>query len=336
MRKEIAFLARIARRSLTPAYLELPPTETTTPVSDPEGMQRLSYPETRLPPDIQVGSALSQSNISNSSTSDISRWVAHDYIDIYFQNFHPVWPFLHQGTFDLSKEPCILIQSIVMIGLWIEGGQNARDVAVDLHHKLCTAIRAQMDQWFIPESWSPQNTRTSWPMATYQSVLLHVIFALFNAKEQMIPDLSLRYPLQPDEYELLMRLVQSCRRLGMFSYPNMLAQHGPTAPLALVWVNVEEIKRFGLALYKVCRMCTRADSAGGDINGAKRELLGLHDLSFCMPDSDEVWNAPLSVGSEILQKVASQTNLRDNRDSKGWISRTSTVLHDTGVAFEWI
>jgi hypothetical protein len=55
-----------------------------------------------------------------------------------------VWPFLHPGTFDLSKEPCILIQSIVMIGLWIEGGQNARDVAVDLHHKLCTAIRAQM------------------------------------------------------------------------------------------------------------------------------------------------------------------------------------------------
>ncbi|KAE8388980.1 hypothetical protein BDV23DRAFT_157853 [Aspergillus alliaceus] len=287
------------------------------------------------PPDIQVGSALPKSNISN-STSDVSRWVAHDYVDIYFKVFHPVWPFIHQGTFDLPKEPCILIQSIVMIGLWIEGGQNARDAAVDLHHKLCTAIRAQMDQWFIPESRSLQNTSTCWPMATYQSVLLQVIFALLNAKEQTIPDLSFRYRLQPDEYELLVRLVQSCRRLGMFIYPNMLAQHGPTAPLALVWVNVEEIKRFGLALYKVCRMCTRSDSAGGDINGAKCELLGLHDLLFCLPDSDEVWNAPFSIGSEILQKVASQTNLRDNRDSKGWISQTSTVLHDTGVAFEWI
>lgn len=94
----------------------------------------------RGPLNIQVGSALSP----NSSSSDISRWVAHDYIDIYFRSFHPVWPFLHQGTFDLSKEPCILIQSIVMIGLWIEGGQNARDVAVNLHHNLCTAIHAQM------------------------------------------------------------------------------------------------------------------------------------------------------------------------------------------------
>jgi len=173
-------------------------------------------------------------------------------------------------------------------------------------------------------------------MATYQSVLLNVIFALLNAKEQTIPDLSLRYQLQPEKYELLVRLVQSCRRLGMFSYPNMLAQHSPTAPLALVWVNVEEIKRFGLALYKVCRMCTQPDSTGGDINGAKHELLGLNDMLFCMPDSDEVWNAPLSAGSEILQKVASQTNLRDNRDPNGWISQTSTILHDTGVAFEWI
>ncbi|RJE25303.1 hypothetical protein PHISCL_02332 [Aspergillus sclerotialis] len=172
-------------------------------------------------------------------------------------------------------------------------------------------------------------------MATYQSILLHLIFALLRGKEKAF-DLSLRYRIQPDEHELLVALVQSCRRLGMLSYPNILAHHEITAPLALVWVSVEEIKRFGLALYKVCRMCSRPESLRRNDKSLGSELLTLSDLNFCMPDSDELWNAPGDAESGTIRRVASHTNLRDNGNPDAWISRASCLLYDEHVDFDWI
>lgn len=146
-------------------------------------------------------------------------------------------------------------------------------------------------------------------MVTYQAIILHIILAMFIAKEKATFDLGLRYQIEAEEYDLLVALVQSCRRLGMFLYPNMLARYDDTAPAVLVWVGVEETKRFGLALYKVCRMCTCPDSSG-----SRSQLLSLTDLSFGMPDSDESWNAPADVGTEGLQRVALQTNYRENEN----------------------
>lgn len=168
-------------------------------------------------------------------------------------------------------------------------------------------------------------------MVTYQAILLHIILAMFIAKEKATFDLGLRYQIEAEEYDLLVALVQSCRRLGMFLYPNMLAQYDDTAPAVLVWVGVEETKRFGLALYKVCRMCTCPDSSG-----SRSQLLSLTDLSFGMPDSDESWNAPADVGTEGLQRVALQTNYRENGNPEWWISRSSTILNDNLVDFDWI
>ncbi|KAI9373619.1 hypothetical protein BJX61DRAFT_502094 [Aspergillus egyptiacus] len=257
-----------------------------------------------------------------------SRWIAHDYVDIYFAEFHQKWPFLHQGTFDLTKEPCVLIQSVVMIGLWIEGSKKSRDAAKVLHRSLMTAIRTQMDQWRITE----RDQSTSWPMPTYQSVLLQCIFALFLAGERADFDLNLRFRIQDDEYDLLVALVETCRLGGLFSCPSILTQHSSATPLTLVWLSMEEIKRFGLALYKVCRMSACPKATGAHVSSAGSELLTLEDLSFSMPDSDQAWNSPLSVDSEALQRA----RLSDNRDRTGSISQTSNVLYDTHVSFDWL
>ncbi|PKY00055.1 hypothetical protein P168DRAFT_307721 [Aspergillus campestris IBT 28561] len=276
--------------------------------------------------------APAESSILSPPASGPPRWVAQDYIDIYFREFHPKWPFLHRGTFDPSHEPCILIQSIVMIGLWIEGGRKSRDSARDLHRSLCAAIHSQMDRWYVLDSTPDGNQSTPWPIATFQSVLLQSIFALLLAGDQAAFDLNLRYCVQPDEYKLLLALVQTCRRTRIFCYPEMLAQHSATAPLAMVWVSVEEIKRFGLALYKVCRMTTCAGSTDGDRSRGRDELLTLADLSFGMPDSDELWD--VEPGS--YQRTALKTTLRDNRDSTSWVSVSADVLYDAGVDFDWI
>ncbi|KAE8135202.1 hypothetical protein BDV38DRAFT_253185 [Aspergillus pseudotamarii] len=268
-----------------------------------------------------------------------SRWIAQDFIDIYFHDFHPTWPFLHRGTFELSKEPCILLQSMLMIGLWIKGDQAARDTAMTFHRNLLSAIQAQRCQWYISDSTPHCSNDTPWPMATYQSILLQLIFAVLVAKQETSLDLNLRFQLEDPKYELLTALVETCRRLGLFYYPHMLARYHSSAPIALVWVNVEEIKRFGLSLYKLCRLCTRsasADTAVKDASDPRRELLSLADLDFCMPDSDELWNAPSSTGAELIRSTAFQRACRDNRDPDNWISQTSGKLCDSRVSLDWI
>lgn len=77
------------------------------------------------------------------SVPSSSRWIAQDFIDIYFAQFHPTWPILFRATFKQSEEPCVLLQSMAMIGLWIKGDQAARDTAITFHHKLISAIQAQ-------------------------------------------------------------------------------------------------------------------------------------------------------------------------------------------------
>lgn len=189
----------------------------------------------------------------------------------------------------------------------------------------------------MPETVSPDE-HTPWPIPTYQSILLQLIFAVLVAKQESALDLNLCFQLPDAKYELLTSLVETCRRVGLFNYPNMLSRFHPSAPIALIWVSVEEIKRFGLALYKLCRLCTRTSSTdkGGSGGGLKSELLILGDLDFCMPDSDEIWNAPPNTGTEWFRSTALQQSCRDNRDPDGWISQTAVKLHDEHVGLDWI
>lgn len=78
-------------------------------------------------------------------------------------------------------------------------------------------------------------------------------------RESRAVDIGLRYCIPADEYDILASLVQSCRNLGMFSYPEMLAQFQDDTPLMMIWVGVEEVKQFLLALYKVAHICTTVD-----------------------------------------------------------------------------
>jgi hypothetical protein len=87
-----------------------------------------------LPPVSTIGDSVPKS----------PRWIAHDYIDIYFNVFHSAWPFLHRSTFDFTKEPCVLVQSVVAIGLWVKGTQETRDASIRLHGRLCSEFCAQM------------------------------------------------------------------------------------------------------------------------------------------------------------------------------------------------
>ena len=66
-----------------------------------------------------------------------------DYVNLYFRHFHPEWPFLHAPTFDAAQEPRVLVQSVIALGMWAEGGGSARNAALTLHHRLGSAFQSQ-------------------------------------------------------------------------------------------------------------------------------------------------------------------------------------------------
>ncbi|KAJ5151305.1 uncharacterized protein N7482_010557 [Penicillium canariense] len=250
---------------------------------------------------------------------------AEQCISLYFEVFHPYWSFIHKGTFNVQHEMPLLVQSIVVIGLWASGGESAQSAAVELHGKLDLAIRDQKEKWDVSEvdgACSPG----FWPIASYQAILLHIVFSLVISSPGAI-EFDLKISLPPGDLGLLYALVGSCRKRGMFAYPNILAQYQEANLASFVWVSVEEIKRFNIALYKVCRKASSSNVTDGNQRGtsAVRSLLTASELQFPLPENCPLWNATSKDEWTALMKDEKFVSLYDDCQEK-WISNFAQVL----------
>lgn len=86
---------------------------------------------------------------SSSSLNHGQSWLYYrreqrkQWVDRYFEIFHPCWPFIHKGSFDGRRETPLLLQSVMAIGMWTSGEQSTQSAAVELHGLLDSAIRDQ-------------------------------------------------------------------------------------------------------------------------------------------------------------------------------------------------
>lgn len=130
----------------------------------------------------------------------------------------------------------------------------------------------------------------------------------------------------------------------MFFYPSILAQFKPGVdPDVFIWLGIEEVKRFGLSLYRVCRHARVCDTKlledAPDFSPRRGprspdgSLLSLADLQFAVPDSDGLWHATSDLAAKIRGNEAAYTNenIEDN-----WISQTARVLQPRDQQFQWI
>ncbi|KAJ5552746.1 hypothetical protein N7494_002124 [Penicillium frequentans] len=271
------------------------------------------------------------------------------YVQAYFDKFHPIWPFLHPATFNVDKELPLLAQSVVMIGSWVMEESNPQQTAKDLHENLVLSIYEQRENWDIsnqndeadlspePSSFNP----TPWPMATYQGILLHVIFSFLLNKDQSNLQLTGLLPELPSR--LISALVKTCLKRGMFFYPAIQSQFRPEVdPEVLIWLGIEEIKRFNLSLYRLYRQVrlnakVLEDTANFDLScgtrSSGRNLLSLADLQFALPDSDELWH----MTSDLAAKIAGNTAVyNDKNGEENWISQTARVLEPSHQEFRWV
>jgi len=135
--------------------------------------------------------------------------------------------------------------------------------------------------------------------------------------------MDLRFSLPATKLQLLAGLVRSCRKLGMFYYPNMLARYREVELSTFVWVCIEEIKRFDLALYKVCEKLTGSslEDGGGEIS-----LFTAEELQFPMPTNCSLWHA---VSRDQWKSAVEERALVDlsNLSQDTWISNFAGLLN---------
>ncbi|KAJ5931062.1 hypothetical protein N7466_006555 [Penicillium verhagenii] len=248
-----------------------------------------------------------------------------EYIRLYFQLFHPHWSFVHKGSFDMKHETPLLVQSMVVLGMWASGEQSAQLAAVELHNTLRLAVRDQTEKWDASEA-DRATSACTWPLPTYQAILLHIIFSFIGRAPGSL-NLDLGISLPAEDLGLLQALVRSCRRLGMFNYLNILARFRDSNVPSFIWVSIEEIKRFNLALYKVCGKVSSFSITDGRVadNAGQRDLLAASELQFPMPSNCALWNSAGKDEWMIHIKDTKPVSLDDDCQAD-WISNFAMTL----------
>lgn len=120
----------------------------------------------------------------------------------------------------------------------------------------------------------------------------------------------------------------------------MLERYDRTiSSITCIWVGVEELKRLGLAMYKVSRLCGSLLEVEGLEDKDEDRVLRLSDLEFALPDSRRLWEAQSNPElSRLLQMEATQRDggcrvQMDSRDEGVWISTYGRL--DGGVENWW-
>jgi hypothetical protein len=142
-------------------------------------------------------------------------------------------------------------------------------------------------------------------------------------KSEGVVNLDLKASISAADLALLKSLVGSCRRLGMFFYPSMLARYKEADLPSFVWVGIEEVKRFNIALYKFCAKLSSS-------NREDRPLLPASELQFPLPSNNPLWNSVERDEWEANWKEEHMVPLNDDFQGK-WISKFADVLEFLGL-----
>lgn len=138
-------------------------------------------------------------------------------------------------------------------------------------------------------------------------------------------EFDLKLSLPPADSELLDSLVRSCKRLGMFYYPNVLARHRTDSLATFTWVSIEEVKRFDMALYKVYKLLGRGGTRPSTAVEISSEGLSAIDLQFPMPMNNRLWNAKDRDEWMSSIDLTDFCRLDDMRESE-WISNSVELV----------
>lgn len=98
----------------------------------------------------------------------------------------------------------------------------------------------------------------------------------------------------------------------------MLARYNEADLPSFVWVCIEEVKRFSIALYK---LCVKLSSSSLE----DRPLLLASELQFPLPFNDPLWNSVERDEWEANVEDENTVSLKDDLQAN-WVSNFADVL----------
>lgn len=105
----------------------------------------------------------------------------------------------------------------------------------------------------------------------------------------------------------------------------MLTRYHDIDNATCIWVGVEEVKRFALALFKISNLCQ---------DGAAR--LALSELQFPAPDNNDVWRATSRQERQVSVSKRGETGIPEEVNEDKWISECGEILDRADPGFQWV
>ncbi|KAL1617167.1 hypothetical protein SLS54_007944 [Diplodia seriata] len=193
-------------------------------------------------------------------------------------------------------------------------------------------MRARCAKWDVSQQ-EQQQQQTPWPIGTCQAILLFLIFgSMLETRQHQDGDAAAAAaagpPPRPSQYTatdraILVALVKSARKRGMFNYAKIVAQcssstttttttaipaAASSSALLCAWTAIEEAKRFAAALDQVWRLHERSEDDDDD-DDAEGGLLDDEDeegdlQQMPAPDADFLWDA--SDEGDLLRRIGEE------------------------------
>ncbi|KAH6609809.1 transcription factor zn [Trichoderma cornu-damae] len=118
--------------------------------------------------------------------AEVKKW-SSACIKAYMGRFHERWPILHAGTFERDTDSVQLRSTAIIIGSWLQN-ETDNSLVFDIHGILVNSLLGELTE-------STADASGLWPLKTFQSSLLNIVFAFESGREKDVKKARLLFSL---------------------------------------------------------------------------------------------------------------------------------------------
>ncbi|KAM0229123.1 hypothetical protein ACHAP5_011762 [Fusarium lateritium] len=203
------------------------------------------------------------------------------FVRLYYENFHPTFPFLRNSPSawrDMSN--WILLLAVSIIGAKYLGDPWSSSMSELLERVLSHRLDSNnKNDEYDNDSWVPGSlqSRNRLDLITLQAAILNSIYRLHSGKKEVV------------EHALTQRLIliEECRKMGLLSHVPVSANPGSTHnsnATITAWLQAQSELRTGMMIWVL-------DSIAA-YEFDRPHVLQLHEVKTTLPCREDIWNKP--------------------------------------------
>jgi len=226
--------------------------------------------------------------------------------ELYFRDFHPHWPILHQQTFQNSAQPPTLSIAVLLVGLWMMKTPRTRQEAKFFHDAIMVELSQKLFHVSLKE-YLPSVPKPEF-LAEFQALLIIIILATYRGAD---------YPPGVIGHKELFQLFQ---RYGVYDQQKIdMATSNP--------IHREAYQRLALIQFKVHIHLNSLIVK----HHPKFKPLGFFDpriLQVRAPAPSHIWDSNVIMWSDYEIRTLVGSLFEHSADSGRWNELSSVVAFD--------